>query len=59
LQQQEEEDLDADAEGDEDVEGDDGEDDTTLYCFCHKQSFGDVRIPFLPKALADAFFFLP
>jgi chromatin modification-related protein YNG2 len=42
VQQEEEEDLDADAEGDEDLEGDDGEDDLTLYCFCNKQSFGDM-----------------
>ena len=53
--QQQEEDLDADAEGDEDVEGDDGEDDTTLYCFCHKQSFGDVWIPVPMKILANLF----
>jgi len=51
--QQQEEDLDADAEGDEDVEGDDGEDDTTLYCFCHKQSFGDVWIYFSMKGRAN------
>jgi len=41
-QQQEEEDLDADADGDEEVEGDDAEDDLTLYCFCNKQSYGDM-----------------
>ena len=41
-QQHEEEDLDADADGDEEVEGDDAEDDLTLYCFCNKQSYGDV-----------------
>lgn len=31
-------------DGDEDAEGDDGEgDDERLYCFCQKQSYGDVR----------------
>ncbi|KAF9559677.1 hypothetical protein CPC08DRAFT_690862 [Agrocybe pediades] len=40
-QQQEEEDLDADAEGEEDIE-EDAEEDLTLYCFCHKQSYGDM-----------------
>ncbi|KAF8914323.1 hypothetical protein CPB84DRAFT_1758980 [Gymnopilus junonius] len=39
---QEEEDLDADAEGEEDLEGEDVDDDTTLYCLCHKQSYGDM-----------------
>ncbi|KAF8165697.1 hypothetical protein B0H34DRAFT_690096 [Crassisporium funariophilum] len=38
--QQEEEDLDAD--GDEDVEGEDAEEDLTEYCFCQKQSYGDM-----------------
>ena len=47
VQQQEEEDLDADADGDEEIEGDDAEDDLTLYCFCNKQSYGDVSRNFL------------
>ncbi|KAF8961105.1 hypothetical protein BDZ97DRAFT_1830343 [Flammula alnicola] len=42
VQQQEEEDLDADAEGEEDIGEEDGEEDLTLYCFCHKQSYGDM-----------------
>jgi chromatin modification-related protein YNG2 len=33
------EDVDMDAEGDEDGEGED----ENLYCFCQKQSYGDVR----------------
>ncbi|KAF9478668.1 hypothetical protein BDN70DRAFT_835664 [Pholiota conissans] len=41
-QVQEEEDLDADAEGEEDIGEEDGEEDLTLYCFCHKQSYGDM-----------------
>jgi chromatin modification-related protein YNG2 len=44
---QEEEDLDADAEGEDDIAEEDGEEDLTLYCFCHKQSYGDVSA-FLP-----------
>lgn len=37
------EDVDMDAEGDEDAEGEEGDaDDETLYCFCQKQSYGDV-----------------
>ena len=45
---EEEEDLDpeadADAEGEDDPEGEDAEEeDTTLYCFCNKQSYGDVN----------------
>ncbi len=45
---EEEDDLDpeadADAEGEDDPEGEEGdEEDTTLYCFCHKQSYGDVN----------------
>ncbi|TFK43877.1 hypothetical protein BDQ12DRAFT_702837 [Crucibulum laeve] len=36
------EDIDADAEGGEDIEGDEGEDDTTPYCFCQRQSYGDM-----------------
>ncbi|KAG2019650.1 hypothetical protein CC2G_005069 [Coprinopsis cinerea AmutBmut pab1-1] len=38
------EDEDMDAEGDEDVgeEGDDGDGDDRLYCYCQKQSYGDV-----------------
>lgn len=35
------EDVDMDADGDEDEEDADGED-TKLYCFCQKQSYGDV-----------------
>ena len=38
----EDEDLDADAEGEEDYEAEDAEEDSTLYCFCNKQSYGDV-----------------
>ena len=34
--------LDADAEGEEDYEAEDAEEDSTLYCFCNKQSYGDV-----------------
>ncbi|KAF8166967.1 hypothetical protein BJ912DRAFT_1001801 [Pholiota molesta] len=37
-----EEDLDADAEGEDDIAEEDGEEDLTLYCFCHKQSYGDM-----------------
>ena len=36
------EDLDIDADGDDDAE--DEIEDETLYCFCQKQSYGDVRI---------------
>ncbi|EAU80706.1 hypothetical protein CC1G_08313 [Coprinopsis cinerea okayama7 len=38
------EDEDMDAEGDEDVgeEGDDGDGDDRLYCYCQKQSYGDM-----------------
>lgn len=49
---QEEEDLDADAEGEDDVAEEDGEEDLTLYCFCHKQSYGDVS-EFLPHLTWD------
>jgi len=35
-------DADADAEGEEDIEGEDAEDDSTPYCFCRKQSYGDM-----------------
>lgn len=31
-----------DAEGEEDFEGDEGEEDPTLYCFCQKRSYGDM-----------------
>lgn len=41
-QVQEEDDLDADAEGEEDIGEEDGEEDSTLYCFCHEKSYGDV-----------------
>jgi hypothetical protein len=57
--QQQEEDLDADAEGDEDFEGDDGEEDLTLYCFCQKQSFGDVWIFLSHVSLLVKFLFSP
>ncbi len=40
---EEEEYLDADAEGEEILEGEDADEDSTLYCFCQKQSYGDVR----------------
>ncbi|KAF5333214.1 hypothetical protein D9611_002756 [Ephemerocybe angulata] len=33
-----------DAEGEEDFEGDEGEEDPTLYCFCQKRSYGDFHI---------------
>ncbi|KAF9057826.1 hypothetical protein BJ165DRAFT_1423769 [Panaeolus papilionaceus] len=39
---QQEDELDQDADGDEDLEGEDAEEDLTLYCFCHKQSYGDM-----------------
>ncbi|TFK18871.1 hypothetical protein FA15DRAFT_674959 [Coprinopsis marcescibilis] len=39
-----EDDEDMDAEGDDDVdgEGDDGDGDDRLYCYCQKQSYGDM-----------------
>jgi len=37
-------DPDADAEGEEEYEAEDAEEDSTLYCFCKKQSYGDVSI---------------
>ena len=54
---EEEEDLDPeadiDAEGEDDPEGEDAEEeDTTLYCFCHKQSYGDVN-RHVPSLLHD------
>ena len=36
------EDLDMDADGDDDAEEEN--EDETLYCFCQKQSYGDVSI---------------
>ena len=36
------EDIDMDADGDEDAEEEN--EDETLYCFCQKQSYGDVSI---------------
>ena len=48
---------DEDAEGEDDVEdaGDDGEDneDKSLYCFCQKMSYGEVRCPCHPRLLMD------
>ena len=43
------EDLDMDAEGDDDAEEE--LEDETLYCFCQKQSYGDVSICFLLRSL--------
>ncbi|PPQ63133.1 hypothetical protein CVT24_005773 [Panaeolus cyanescens] len=37
-----EDELDQDADGDEDFEAEDAEEDLTLYCFCNKQSYGDM-----------------
>ncbi|KAJ2934527.1 hypothetical protein H1R20_g2558, partial [Candolleomyces eurysporus] len=39
---EEPDDEDLDAEGEDDFEGEEGEEDPTLYCFCQKQSFGDM-----------------
>ena len=41
------EDLDIDADGDDDAE--DEIEDETLYCFCQKQSYGDVSIYLLNR----------
>lgn len=36
------EDEDMDAEGDEELDGDDADGDDRLYCYCQKQSYGDM-----------------
>ncbi|KAF8163780.1 hypothetical protein B0H34DRAFT_651391 [Crassisporium funariophilum] len=36
------EDVDMDAEGDEEAEAEEENEDETLYCFCQKQSYGDM-----------------
>jgi hypothetical protein len=46
----EDDDLDADAEGEEEYEAEDAEEDSTLYCFCKKQSYGDVSTHIFVKS---------
>jgi len=41
IMEPEDDDLDADAEGEE-YEAEDADEDLTLYCFCNKQSYGDM-----------------
>ena len=48
------EDLDMDADGDDDAEEEN--EDETLYCFCQKQSYGDVSICY--KRSVNFIFFL-
>lgn len=53
---EEEEEEDADAEGEEDwgAEADEtNADDPTLYCFCHRVSYGNVSVLWLPNHLRE------
>jgi chromatin modification-related protein YNG2 len=45
--EEDEDDMDVDGEGDEDEGEVEDDNDETLYCFCRKQSYGDVCFFFL------------
>ena len=46
-------DIDMDAEGEDDLDGDGEVEDERLYCFCQKQSYGDVRCGFVCRFIGE------